>query len=437
MKSVITVLAFFAFISSSFAQPHVEQGGTNPPTPQEPPNGWYKQTSGTNQWLPKIFFINKDTGWVGGPEGLYWTTNGGSIWQLLTTKAVTDPHFIDGKNGWGITGNKTVGRSADGGKTWNDKNVGIVGGPGITTIEIFGIDTVYGLLSRHFVRSEDGGETWTDQGINLTSNDMAFIDSKTGYICGDPQGWFKDPPPPFGVEGAGFDYTTDGGKIWIPRFPFLEDTDDSLWIVERLRSIEATSINEVFVAGDTTIYKSNNAGQSWRSIFSNISVNDLFFITPELGYAVGYPGKIYFTNDAGRTWSEQVSTVSDDLRNVIFIDSLAGWACGDLGTIIHTTDGGKLWVRQYLPFDSIVVQTYPEPAQNITNVHYTIPSPQHVTIRVFDPSGREVSTPYLNIFQSQGEHTIPVNLMLLPPGAYYIRFETEKYRSTVRVTVVR
>jgi photosystem II stability/assembly factor-like uncharacterized protein len=423
-------------VSISFAQPHVEQGGTNPPTPQEPPNGWYKQTSGATQWLPRIFFLDKDTGWTGGPDGLYWTTNGGDVWELLTTKAVVDPHFIDGKNGWGITGSKTVGKSTDGGKTWEDKNVGIVGGLGLSAIEIFGMDTVYGLLSTNFVRSIDGGQTWTDLGINLTSNDMDFLDSKTGYICGDPQQWFKDPPPPFGSEGSGFDHTSDGGKIWIPIFPFIDNTDDSIWIVEPLHRIEATSVTDIFVAGDSTIYKSTNGGQSWQPILRQVSVGGLFFTTAQSGYAVGYLGSIYFTNDVGKTWTQQVSPVTTNLWDVFFVDTLHGWASGELGTIIHTTDGGKLWVRQYLPFDSIIVQTYPEPFNSRSTISYNLPKASTVRIRIYDALGKELQVFDSNGVLARGTHSVEFDGSKYSEGTFYYQIETNSSLGTGKMTKI-
>jgi hypothetical protein len=64
-------------------------------------------------------------------------------------------------------------------------------------------------------------------------------------------------------------------------------------------------------------------------------------------WIAGYPGThVFFTPDAGRTWSAFPTGQSIPLEAICFVDDEYGWAVGPLGTILASTDGGRTWSRQ-------------------------------------------------------------------------------------------
>ncbi|NIR49501.1 T9SS type A sorting domain-containing protein [candidate division KSB1 bacterium] len=80
--------------------------------------------------------------------------------------------------------------------------------------------------------------------------------------------------------------------------------------------------------------------------------NDVYFVTPNLGWIVNGSGQIYKTRDGGNSWQLQFEQNSTHFRSVGFFDSLRGWAgnvgFGEFGTtdttvLYHTTDGGDIW----------------------------------------------------------------------------------------------
>jgi photosystem II stability/assembly factor-like uncharacterized protein len=83
------------------------------------------------------------------------------------------------------------------------------------------------------------------------------------------------------------------------------------------------------------------------------------FISPTLGWAVGYPhwdqaAKVYTatviqTTDGGETWTAQATGISAGLYGVDFVSDAEGWAVGAGGIILHTDDGGATWIDQSLP----------------------------------------------------------------------------------------
>lgn len=396
-------------------------------------NGWYKQSIPTNQYLPKIFFLNKDTGWTGGQEGLYWTTNGGNVWQLLTTKAVSDPTFVDGKNGWGITGNKTVGKTTDGGITWKDTLTKLQGG--INELQIFGFDTVYLSGDVEFTWTTDRGETWHITTGLAPSYDMHFTNNKIGYRCGGAYLWFEDFPPPKGTRGAIFEHTIDGGRTWNRKFPFIEGSTTE-GLNEDLRGIFACDSLNIFVAGSKVVSFSSNGGSSWRFVLNPGGAFDgLYFFSPTTGYMVGYGGKIFFTNDTGKTWTQQISGTKQWLYSVEFIDSLSGWVSGDSGTILHTTDGGKLWTRQYLP-KPLTTSVSPEPFGRKTSITYELPSAMKVKIRIYDVLGKELEVLESPGIEDAGTHSIEFDGSRYPEGTFHYRIETEGFYGTGKMTKV-
>lgn len=81
--------------------------------------------------------------------------------------------------------------------------------------------------------------------------------------------------------------------------------------------------------------------------------DDLYFINPDLGWAVNGNGEIWKTTNGGLNWTLQFNSPTTYFRSVGFIDSLKGFA-GNLGTeefggatdtnlIYRTINGGNTW----------------------------------------------------------------------------------------------
>jgi photosystem II stability/assembly factor-like uncharacterized protein len=73
------------------------------------------------------------------------------------------------------------------------------------------------------------------------------------------------------------------------------------------------------------------------------------------------------------TWQSQ-RRVSTSINDIFFIDKDTGWACGFKGTVYNTTDGGSSWSQQRseLEFDEHFTDPNSESAQNfaIWGIHF-------------------------------------------------------------------
>ncbi len=94
---------------------------------------------------------------------------------------------------------------------------------------------------------------------------------------------------------------------------------------------------------------------------SDASLNDVCFVDPQHGWAVGDRGTIWYTENGGRDWVLQESGVACCLESVSFVSPLVGWAAGWVshpylhsgnGVLLWTQDGGQTWnhdPRLHLP----------------------------------------------------------------------------------------
>lgn len=88
------------------------------------------------------------------------------------------------------------------------------------------------------------------------------------------------------------------------------------------------------------------------SMLTDAQLNDVFFIDPDRGWAVGDRGAIWHTEDGGRNWRLQDAPVACGLSSVWFIDDRRGWIVGGwthpythrtTGVVLRTEDGGRRW----------------------------------------------------------------------------------------------
>ena len=165
----------------------------------------YKTTNGGNNWtlikrdtLTKfysVFFINKDTGWVGGWKGpngdgaLYKTTDGGNSWLSQWDSTLfyqyheypSSIYFVTPNIGY-VTGyNGIIIKTTNGGETWaiqKDESTSL------TKIHFF--DTLNGVcLSGYgYYKTSDGGINWIiiPRISKVQLWDMFFLDEETGWI---------------------------------------------------------------------------------------------------------------------------------------------------------------------------------------------------------------------------------------------------------------
>ena len=223
---------------------------------------WTTLNSGTTHYLSAIYFINSDTGFIGGNAGISTTT-------LLKT--------------------------TDGGLSWNS--------PAISTVNsirsICFPNSQIGFLTTNSAsesfKTVDGGDNWSSINTAIfNSGDLYFKDLDTGFAY-SPN------------NGDDVSYTFDGGLTWT-RYP--NGTFGGTAISAMHFSSSNSSIGFAVSSWDGKVFKTLNSGVSWTQISQPTSqnLNDVFFTSPTNGYIAG-SNFILETNDGGTNWTITNSTI--------------------------------------------------------------------------------------------------------------------------------
>ena len=207
--------------------------------------------------------------------------------------------------------------------------------------------------------TEDGGKSFKriDIGTNLGVFGIQMTDDQNGFLCGQDGLVMR---------------TRDGGKTWERLNSRTHLFIFGLSFPDRLHGF--------FVGDRALVLSTTNGGESFtkrqlQRIFTDPNLADYAlpyqepvlysanFLDVDHGWVVGELGRIWATENGGKTWSEQQQSLgpqwkrplgpNDDPRfqdfllptffSVSFRDPKHGAACGLEGWVIQTEDGGKTW----------------------------------------------------------------------------------------------
>lgn len=167
-----------------------------------------------------VFFIDANTGWMGGatpplgeedgsggPSAILGTTDGGHTWQpqINLPISIFDLSFPDSTNGWACGTKGSIYHTSDGGRTWNSQRSELepgdgpvnLTGEGLKQFSLAGIqftDTQNGFAAAYseeedigrLLITSNGGQVWTRKvGGDAGLRDVAFLNPKEGWFLPD------------------------------------------------------------------------------------------------------------------------------------------------------------------------------------------------------------------------------------------------------------
>ena len=112
-------------------------------------------------------------------------------------------------------------------------------------------------------------------------------------------------------------------------------------------------LTNVYTQGTDTVYivgqngfigQSPNRGKNlnYQHVTTN-TLNDICFVSHNLGYIVGANGTILTTSNAGTTWTTVTSGTTQNLNAIAATGINNIWAVGDNGIVIKSVDAGQTW----------------------------------------------------------------------------------------------
>ena len=299
-----------------------------------------------------------------------------------------------------------VSLSTDGGKTWKPSNQGILSRAGNSgdaipifclTIDPNAPDTVWAGTQnmRGIYKSVDGGKTWAqkDHGV-VEQNGITFrgfaVDprnSKTVYAAAeiDSSVWA-------GAQRTGRSFvlvkgvvykTTDGGENWtaiwrgdnLARYIWIDPRDSNvLYVSTGIFDREAANSDAIRnIPGGVGVLKSKDGGRTWRVLneangLKNLYVGSLFMhpTNPDILLAAtgngSWPNEqgTYLSTDGGETWKRVQpdrrsgpAGSGDQMNAVEFAPSNPNIAYSVGPGFYRSEDGGRTWRRMSRPEDNV------------------------------------------------------------------------------------
>ena len=220
--------------------------------------------------------------------------------------------FADDKIGWAVGRYGTIIHTTDGGENWEYQKSG-------TEATLLGVDTTS--VDKAWIVGKEGtvlstadrGKTWkkVTLGIKDMLCDIQFFNAQEGWIVGEFETVF---------------HTTNGGTNW-----------------ERQHGGEPPPIDVSQIGEDELV------GEDFGMEEEVYTLNSVYFLDSQLGWAAGEYGTVMHTKDGGATWVKQDCGTENTLMDVEFVrfkGKLWGFVVGLDSTILKSLDGGETWTKE-------------------------------------------------------------------------------------------
>lgn len=275
-----------------------------------------------------------------------------------TNTSLRGMSIVSDEVAWVSGSNGHIGKTIDGGKTWEWIKPEGYEKLDFRDIEAFDANkavVVNAGSPAYILLTVDGGKTWKESYKNVDSaiflDGMDFWNAERGIVFGDPIN-----------SKMKLLRTIDGGVSW-------NDISDNLLakmgVGEAAFAASGTTIKalgngKVWIATGGTvsnIYYSSNFGSTWQ-IFecpilqgaNSTGPFSMAFFNEEKGVVVGgdylkdkeNENNVLLTNNGGKTWTKPAKPVDGYRSGVTYINEKVLIATGTSGTDV-STDGGKYW----------------------------------------------------------------------------------------------
>ena len=286
------------------------------------------------------------------------------------------------------------------------------------------------------LRSTDQGMTWSSIS-NSTTNllwSVAFANNTIGIAAGDSGNILQ---------------TTDAGATWTNINSVITGTNIGVRQVQGFS--DGTFLARAIWSNDTDegadLLRSTDFGQSWS--FVNLPDNaadwaGMSFYSSRIGVVaalasgggdyIGDSESLYYTSDAGATWTHISFPFWAQLPRTIFhwLNDNEVTVYGTYGSIANVTfSASGVQVTQLDQKQNMHV--YPNPATGDFRVDYITKSSGPVTIQLFSEDGKDIGTLFSGTEQT-GQHEHSLILPTELHGSFYLRISKDGTSATAPIS---
>ncbi len=359
-------------------------------------------------------------------------------------------------------------KTTDGGDTWKQLQPGTLYSASSFPDIVYFFDAQHGVtvgdddlidISRlEIYITSDAGKTWQrvpDQNLPPTQG-YAFSSNSNSYAVFQNRIWVTVGD----TYSNSYIYRSDDfGKHW-QQFPYTLATPIYGFAFSDKQNGLGLSFD--FGDGSTHEVETHDGGKTWAD--KNFTGNPMGFFITSVPFTHDFVSTIpggftpisgsSYSDDFGATW-KLIDTSSDFQPGALtFLNPFVGW-CGRWDS--PDPNGGMYkWKYQFsldhnaiseeaqsLPGNIIAdtknatsLSVHPNPISSSTNISFTIPQSQKVSIQVYDGSGRLVKT-ISNAVMEAGTHQLTWDATGVAKGIYYLKFNAGSYLETKKLSVIK
>ncbi len=191
--------------------------------------------------------------------------------------------------------------------------------------------------------------------------------------------------------------------------------------------------------GTATVYQIPFASEG-NTIELTIENSSAYLVNHVKVIADKIPSWVHFTS------TEQLVDLlkPSDETNVVFtfsIDKTAPVNKEQHLTFFINTPAGETWTKEITivvsqPQKFALFQNYPNPFNPVTNIDFTVPVAQHVSLKIYDVLGREINT-LVDEVKQPGGYTVRWDVSSHSSGLYFYRLRTSNFSDVKKLSVVK
>ena len=132
-----------------------------------------------------------------------------------------------------------------------------------------------------------------------------------------------------------------------------------------------------------------------------------------------------------------VTAVMDVSGNLVGTGPIVEPIQSNTATVTITVDPlSNTSTEEEVPFTYALAQNYPNPFNPSTSIAFSMPSTEHVSLKVYDTLGREVQT-LIDGIMSSGQHEVRFEANGLPSGLYVYRMESGSFTASRTLLLIK
>ncbi|GAB4285247.1 MAG: hypothetical protein Kow0068_10560 [Marinilabiliales bacterium] len=307
----------------------------------------------------------------------------------------------------------------------------------VLTLALFAL--VLGLSAQTAVQLDKVDLPYKHTNTKVADTIWTYMDRATNYYI-------------YGVMGGGYIFGNNGyyteTAMNYDGIANASVTEVLLWVgAKYVISGADLTVNVYSATNDTTPGSLIGSGTiSMNAIDTTMATGGFNFIPLSTPAATG--GNPFFVG---------INLTSNDTIGVVCSDPSSGDGAGEKRAVLSYSGmwfsidymfGGFDADGMYIPVVDIatdancmeqnglqVMRAYPNPTNDITNIHFALNEASNVKVKVFDITGKTIFQ--TESFETAGEHIIPVDFSSYSAGKYYYTITTDKARITTTIAVVK